>query len=43
MEGKVEEMIATFIKKEVFESEDSASNYMNSLMVNLGAYAEYCN
>ena len=43
MDGKVGEMVATFINKEVFESEESAFKYMDSLMANQGEYAEYRN
>lgn len=42
-DGKVGEMIAEFINKEVFESEKSAFKYMESIMVNQGEYAEYRN
>ena len=40
-DGKVGETIAEFIKKDAFESEDSALSYMNNLMVNQGEYSVY--
>lgn len=42
-DGKVGEMIAEFIMQEVFESEESALNYMNDFMTNQGEYLEYRN
>lgn len=41
MDGKVGEMIATFINKEVFDSEDSAFSYMDGLMIRTSEYLEY--
>ena len=41
VDGKVGEMIATFINNVVFESEKSAFDYLGSLMINRGAYSEY--
>lgn len=43
MDGKVGEMIAEFIKKDVFESEESALSYVNGFMTDQGEYLEYRN
>lgn len=42
-DGKVGEMISEFIKKEIFESENSALSYMEGMMTNQGEYSVYCN
>lgn len=40
-DGKIGEMIAEFIKKEVFESEEAAFKYIEGIMDNQGNYAYY--
>ena len=41
VDGKIGEMIAKFVHKEVFESEEAAFEYIYALMINRKEYVEY--
>ena len=41
MDGKVGEMIATFMKKEIFNSSEDSHRYIYNIMSDRGGYAEY--